>query len=53
MRYADIRAGDVKTVPVGIGQYRILWNDMMAAWRYAVIPSVLVFLFLLRYLITV
>ena len=52
MRHADIRAGDVKTVPVGIGQYRILWNDMMAASRYAVIPLVLVFLFLLRYLIS-
>jgi multiple sugar transport system permease protein len=47
---------DVKTVPVGIGQligqYRILWNDMMAASLYAVVPLVLVFLFLQRYLIS-
>jgi ABC-type glycerol-3-phosphate transport system permease component len=46
----------VKTVPVGIGQligqYRILWNDMMAASLYAVIPLVLVFIFLQRYLIS-
>lgn len=47
---------EVKTVPVGIGQligqYRILWNDMMAASLYAVVPLVLVFLFLQRYLIS-
>jgi len=47
---------DVKTVPVGIGQligqYRILWNDMMAASLYAVIPLVVVFIFLQRYLIS-
>jgi multiple sugar transport system permease protein len=46
----------VKTVPVGIGQligqYRILWNDMMAASLYAVVPLVLVFIFLQRYLIS-
>jgi len=47
---------DVKTVPVGIGQligqYRILWNDLMAASLYAVVPLVLVFIFLQRYLIS-
>jgi multiple sugar transport system permease protein len=47
---------DVKTVPVGIGQligqYRILWNDLMAASLYAAVPLVLVFLFLQRYLIS-
>ena len=53
MRYADTRAGDVKTAPVGIGQYRLRWNDMMAASRYAVMALVLVFLFLQRYLISV
>jgi ABC-type glycerol-3-phosphate transport system permease component len=46
---------DVKTVPVGIGQligqYRILWNDLMVASLYAVVPLVLVFIFLQRYLI--
>jgi multiple sugar transport system permease protein len=47
---------EVMTVPVGIGQligqYRILWNDMMAASLYAAVPLVLVFLFLQRYLIS-
>jgi ABC-type glycerol-3-phosphate transport system permease component len=47
---------DMKTVPVGIGQligqYKILWNDMMAASLYAVIPLVILFVFLQRYLIS-
>jgi ABC-type glycerol-3-phosphate transport system permease component len=47
---------DMKTVPVGIGQligqYKILWNDMMAASLYAVIPLVVLFVFLQRYLIS-
>jgi multiple sugar transport system permease protein len=47
---------EMKTVPVGIGQligqYKILWNDMMAASLYAVIPLVILFVFLQRYLIS-
>lgn len=47
---------DVKTVAVGIGQlvgqYRILWNDLMAASLYAIVPLVAVFAFLQRYLIS-
>jgi multiple sugar transport system permease protein len=45
-----------KTVPVGIGQligqYKIEWNDLMAASIYAVIPIMIVFIFLQRYLIS-
>ncbi len=47
---------DMKTVPVGIGQligqYKILWNDMMAASLYAVIPLVILFVLLQRHLIS-
>lgn len=47
---------DMKTVPVGIGQligqYKIQWNDLMAASLYAVIPMMIVFIFLQRYLIS-
>jgi len=47
---------NMKTVPVGIGQligqYKILWNDMMAASLYAVVPLVVLFVFLQRYLIS-
>jgi multiple sugar transport system permease protein len=50
------QSDDVQTVPVGIGQligqYRILWNDMMAASLYAAVPLVLVFVFLQKYLIS-
>lgn len=47
---------DVRTVGVGIGQligqYRILWNDLMAASLYALVPMLLIFGFLQRHLIT-
>ena len=47
---------DMKTLAVGIGQmvgqYKILWNDLMAASLFAVIPVILVFIFLQRYLIS-
>ena len=47
---------DVKTVAVGIGQlvgqYKILWNDLMAASLYAIVPLVAVFAFLQRFLIS-
>lgn len=46
----------MKTVPVGIGQligqYKIMWNDMMAASIVAVIPLTLMFLFFQRFLIS-
>lgn len=47
---------EVRTVAVGIGhlvgQYRILWNDLMAASIYALAPMLLIFGFLQRHLIT-
>lgn len=47
---------DVRTVAVGIGslvgQYRILWNDLMAASLYALAPMLLLFSFLQRHLVT-
>lgn len=47
---------DMKTVPVGIGQligqYKIQWNDLMAASIYAVVPLMVLFVFLQRYLIS-
>lgn len=47
---------DQKTVPIGIGQligqYKIEWNDLMAASIYAVIAVMIVFIFLQRYLIS-
>jgi ABC-type glycerol-3-phosphate transport system permease component len=46
---------DMKTVPVGIGQligqYRIAWNDMMAASLMASIPLLILFLFFQKHLI--
>jgi multiple sugar transport system permease protein len=46
---------DMRTLAVGIGQmvgeYRILWNDLMASSMYAAAPLVLIFLLLQRYLI--
>ena len=46
----------MKTVPVGIGQligqYKIQWNDLMAASIYAVVPLMVLFVFLQRYLIS-
>ncbi len=52
--FAQILINDpgLKTVPVGIaelnGQYKILWNDMMAASLISSIPLVLLFLFFQR-----
>ncbi|WP_166852910.1 carbohydrate ABC transporter permease [Isoptericola sp. BMS4] len=47
---------DKKTVPVGIGQligqYRIQWNDLMAASLYALVPLTLIFIFLQRRIIS-
>jgi ABC-type glycerol-3-phosphate transport system permease component len=47
---------DMKTVPVGIGQligqYKIQWNDLMASSLYAIIPLIVFFVFLQRYLIS-
>jgi multiple sugar transport system permease protein len=46
----------MKTVPVGIGQligqYKIMWNDMMAASLVATIPLLIFFLFFQKYLIS-
>jgi multiple sugar transport system permease protein len=46
----------MKTVPVGIGQmigqYKIMWNDMMAASLVATIPLLIIFLFFQKYLIS-
>ncbi|WP_286219027.1 carbohydrate ABC transporter permease [Paraoerskovia sediminicola] len=47
---------DKKTVPVGIGQligqYRIEWNDLMAASLYALVPLTLIFIFLQKRIIS-
>ncbi len=47
---------DMKTVPVGIGQligqYRIAWNDMMAASLMSSIPLAILFLIFQRHLIS-
>lgn len=47
---------NMKTVPVGIGQligqYKIEWNDLMAASLYAMIPLTLVFIFFQKYMIS-
>jgi multiple sugar transport system permease protein len=46
----------MKTVPVGIGQligqYKVMWNDMMAASLVAIIPLIIIFLFFQRFLIS-
>ena len=46
----------MKTVPVGIGQligqYKIMWNDMMAASLVATIPLLLFYMFFQKYLIS-
>ena len=45
-----------KTIPIGIGQligqYKIEWNELMAASIYSTIPLMIFFLFLQRYLIS-
>ncbi|MGX5771778.1 carbohydrate ABC transporter permease [Microbacterium trichothecenolyticum] len=45
-----------KTVPVGIGQligqYRIEWNDLMAASLYALVPLTLIFIFLQKRIVS-
>lgn len=47
---------DKKTVPVGIGQligqYRIEWNDLMAASLYALVPLTLIFIFLQKRIVS-
>ncbi len=47
---------DQKTIPIGIGQligqYKIEWNELMAASIYSTIPLMVLFLFLQRYLIS-
>lgn len=47
---------DQKTLPIGIGQligqYKIEWNELMAASIYSTIPIMVFFLFLQRYLIS-
>lgn len=47
---------DQKTIPIGIGQligqYKIEWNELMAASIYSTIPLMVMFLFLQRYLIS-
>lgn len=44
-----------KTVSLGIGQligeYRILWNELMAAAFFALVPMVIIFIFFNRYLV--
>jgi ABC-type glycerol-3-phosphate transport system permease component len=46
----------MKTVPVGIGQlvgqYKIMWNDLMAASLVATIPLTFMFVFFQKYLIS-
>jgi ABC-type glycerol-3-phosphate transport system permease component len=46
----------MKTVPIGIGQligqYKIMWNDMMAASLVAIIPLTIIFLFFQKFLIS-
>jgi ABC-type glycerol-3-phosphate transport system permease component len=46
----------MKTVPIGIGQligqYKVMWNDMMAASLVAIIPLTIIFLFFQRFLIS-
>ncbi|WP_281816903.1 carbohydrate ABC transporter permease [Vallitalea longa] len=47
---------EMKTITVGIaelsGQYKILWNDMMAASLVASVPLVVLFVFLQKYFIS-
>jgi len=35
-----------------VGEYRVLWNDMMAASIYAGVPVTIAFSFLQKYLIS-
>jgi multiple sugar transport system permease protein len=47
---------EMKTVPVGLGQmsseYRIDWSQMMAASLFAIIPLLIIFIFLNRYFVS-
>ncbi len=51
-----MQSEEMKTVPVGIGQligqYKIMWNDMMASSLVASIPVLIFFLFFQKYLIS-
>jgi multiple sugar transport system permease protein len=46
----------MKTLPVGIGQlvgqYKIMWNDLMSASLVASIPLIIIFIFFQKYLIS-
>ena len=50
-----INTTEKKTVSLGIGQligeYRVLWNEMMAAAFFALVPMVIIFIFFNRYLV--
>lgn len=50
-----LNSAEKKTVSLAIGQligeYRILWNDMMAASFFALVPMIIIFIFFNRYLV--
>lgn len=50
-----INTTERKTVSLGIGQligeYRVLWNELMAAAFFALVPMVIIFIFFNRYLV--
>lgn len=50
-----LNTAEKKTVSLAIGQligeYRILWNDMMAASFFALVPMIIIFIFFNRYLV--
>ena len=50
-----INTTEKKTVSLGIGQligeYRVLWNELMAAAFFALVPMVIIFIFFNRYLV--
>ena len=50
-----INTNERKTVSLGIGQligeYRVLWNELMAGAFFALVPMVVIFIFFNRYLV--
>ena len=50
-----INTNEKKTVSLGIGQligeYRVLWNELMAGAFFALVPMVVIFIFFNRYLV--
>jgi ABC-type glycerol-3-phosphate transport system permease component len=50
-----INTTERKTVSLGIGQligeYRVLWNELIAAAFFALVPMVIIFIFFNRYLV--